>query len=452
MSYRGSSSSDKDSSATITPGSSPSGPWPVVTLDEIENSASPYLKATDRKMPSKIQRTPQPTLSQAKLTGSGMLQLQGLPGPGNVHPAALVPENQGPALALPASVPPQQSADTMTEQPTSMDTAPPAASNLVTTDFLLRSLKENTDYIIQSFNHSLGLLAQKVDGNTRNITSNADAIRAQATTTDVIKADVELLNARVRALEDGRGTLPNVASIRHPLSHEYLTARRSARLWPVIGSTEEDMWGGVGEFLHETMAIPDEEVCQEDIESIRRAPSDAASGLIRDEVIVTFKDKKKRDLVMVNSVNLAKCVDSDGKPTAGTRLEIPSELMDTFRLLSRFGTRLRARHGEGTRRHVKFDDHLGSLYSNIKLPGDSTWTRVSPEMAQEDLAVSMKEENASIQRRLAVKLVPGPRQRLGLPVMGPNSVAPAKTAPASASSRPGKRPRWAAPSRGNAEV
>ena len=403
-------------------------------------------------MPSKIQRTPQPTLSQSKLTGSGMLQLQGLPGPSNVHPAALVPENQGPSSALLASVPSQQTANTpTTEQPTSMDTAPPAASNLVTTDFLLRSLKENTDHIIQSFNHSLGLLSQKVDGNTRNITSNADLIKAQSTTTDGIKADVELLHARVRALEDG-GTLSSATSVRHPHSREYLTARRSARLWPVVGSTEEDVWGGVGEFLHETMAIPEEEVCQEDIVSIRRAPSDAVSGMIRDEVIVTFKDRKKRDLVMVNSVNLARCVDSDGKPTAGTRLEIPPELMDTFRLLSRFGMRLRARHGEGTRRHVKFDDHLGSLYSNIKLPGDSSWTRVSPEMAQEDLAMSMKEENAGIQRRLAVKLIPGPRQRLGLPMTGLNSAAPAKPAPVPASSRPGKRPRWAAPSCGNADV
>ena len=31
-------------------------------------------------------------------------------------------------------------------------------------------------------------------------------------------------------------------------------------------------------------------------------------------------------MVMSHSVNLAKCVDTNGKPTAGTRLEIPAEL------------------------------------------------------------------------------------------------------------------------------
>ena len=155
-------------------------------------------------------------------------------------------------------------------------------------------------------------------------------------------------------------------------------------------------------------------------------------------------------MVMASSVNLASCVDETGKPTAGTRLELPAELMDTFRLLARFGTRLRARHGEGTRRHIKFDDYAGLLYTNIKLPGDSAWTRVTPDMAKEDLEASMKEENAANQRRLATKLVPGPRERLrrpaieaGVPPQPVRTVAvmPKPSAPN------GKRPRWSGPTR-----
>ena len=117
-------------------------------------------------------------------------------------------------------------------------------------------------------------------------------------------------------------------------------------------------------------------------------------------MLVRFTDVRKRDLAVVSSVNLADRVDSSGKPTTGIRLEIPPELTDTFRLLSRFGTRLRARHGVGTKRHVKFDDYAGSLFTNIKLPGDTTWTRVTPEMARRDLEASINETSEANQGRL----------------------------------------------------
>ena len=122
------------------------------------------------------------------------------------------------------------------------------------------------------------------------------------------------------------------------------------------------------------------DVCQDDIESVTKVLDHTAS-INRDEVLVTFIDSRKRDLVVSHSVNLGDKMDNEGRPTAGIRLDIPGELSDTFRLLSRFGARLRARHGAGTKRHIKFDDFRGSLYTNIKLPGDVGWTKVTPEMA-----------------------------------------------------------------------
>lgn len=92
--------------------------------------------------------------------------------------------------------------------------------------------------------------------------------------------------------------------------------------------------------------------------------------------------------------------------------------MDTFRLLSRFGTRLRARHGAGTKRHIKFDNYSGSLFANIKLPGEHNWTRISPEMACNNLESSVREENQIYQRRLGSKLILGPRDRPANP-LGP---------------------------------
>lgn len=209
------------------------------------------------------------------------------------------------------------------------------------------------------------------------------------------------------------------------------------------------LWEGVGDFIHDTLRVPVSDVCQDDIETVIRVDNNGLSDIVDDEVIVTFFDKKKRDMVMVNSPNLADCIDPEREPTAGIRLEIPDEPHDTFRLVSRFDTRLRARHGKGTKHHIKFDDFAGSHFANIKLPGDNTWTRVTPDMARADLEALLREESFH-QKRMATKLVPGPRERLSRPL---GALVPAARAPpAMVASCPGdqsegRRPRWTAPER-----
>ena len=128
---------------------------------------------------------------------------------------------------------------------------------------------------------------------------------------------------------------------------------------------------------------------------------------------------------------------------------VTADLLDTFRLLNRFGARLRARHGPGTKRHIKFDDYSGSLYANVKLPGDATWTRVSLDMASSDLEASVREEDAKNRKRFAQKLLPGSRERLAIPmalhqapdlwnVLAP--VGPRSGASVSAATSSGRRP------------
>lgn len=79
-----------------------------------------------------------------------------------------------------------------------------------------------------------------------------------------------------------------------------------------------------------------------DIESVRRVSDEVQpGGFERREVLVTFFDMKKRDAVVSGSINLGSYIDPAGKPTAGIRLEIQRKLDDSWRLLSRFGTRLR---------------------------------------------------------------------------------------------------------------
>lgn len=77
-------------------------------------------------------------------------------------------------------------------------------------------------------------------------------------------------------------------------------------------------------------------------------------------------------------------------------------------------------------------------------------------MAREDLDRSLQGENTRNQKRLAAKLVPGPKDRLKLPMQaaatgsrvcpGGNGIGCGKNPGESAGVPPGKRPRWNAPS------
>ena len=89
------------------------------------------------------------------------------------------------------------------------------------------------------------------------------------------------------------------------------------------------------------------------------------------------------------------------------------------------------RHGPGTKCHIKFDDYAGLLFANVKLPGDAIWTRVSPDKARADLEASVQEEDSRNKMRFATKLVPGPSERLSVPILitGPNKARRAAHGP-----------------------
>lgn len=137
-----------------------------------ERSAWPNLK---KGKPSIInmKRTPQPTLTQSKLTS----MLQAAPqGDSAVAPAGNMLQQSGHLL--------------MTTDQVEMDTSAPAQSaahsapskpahpepTALTTDFLLKAMKQNTDEIIKSFNASIGALAGKIEENSVRISDNSLAI------------------------------------------------------------------------------------------------------------------------------------------------------------------------------------------------------------------------------------------------------------------------------------
>ena len=110
------------------------------------------------------------------------------------------------------------------------------------------------------------------------------------------------LSPRVQELE-GNGNPTPTAHVhkRAVLGSGYLYKRRSLRLWPIRGSTDTLLWEGVGNFIHDTLRVPVSDVCQDDIETVIKVEDNGLTDRINDEVIVTFFDEKKSDVVMVNS-------------------------------------------------------------------------------------------------------------------------------------------------------
>ena len=350
---------------------------------------------------------------------------------------------------VPTSQPPASSSSVLSAPVLSSLSAKPsvvAAPALIDPGFLSK-LDQKMDLLttgMLSISAKVEEQGKKLNENTLLITAQASEIKDNSENIAEIFRRLDQMNARGPSPPQ---EAPQKAAI---CSSDYNRARRSLRLWPVPAMSETDLWGGVGDFLQDRLGLTDDLLRQEDIESINRVGDQVAAGVVRDEVLVVFVSAEKRDVVMMSANKLAGLVDPAGAPTAGIRLEVPRELLPTFRLLSRFGARLRARHGEGTKRHIKFDDFNASLYSVVKLPGDQQWTRVSPETARKDLEASFKKEEESTQQRLASKLLPDPRERLRMSQARPQRMlAPPAETPVDLAGgvQSGRRPRlrWGIP-------
>ena len=101
------------------------------------------------------------------------------------------------------------------------------------------------------------------------------------------------------------------------------------------------------------------------------------------EACITFREPDDRDFIASRAVNLGDLVDSNGRPKAGIRIDVPGFLMPTFRDLNNYAYNARKTHGKKTRTHIKFDDANSSLILEIRLPSSDNWLRVSPSRARE---------------------------------------------------------------------
>ena len=62
-------------------------------------------------------------------------------------------------------------------------------------------------------------------------------------------------------------------------------------------------------------------------------------------------------------------------------MQIPDYLEGMFKLLENYGYQVKKKHGNGTRRIIKFDQIERSLMLSYKLPDDDEWGWITPDMA-----------------------------------------------------------------------
>ena len=105
----------------------------------------------------------------------------------------------------------------------------------------------------------------------------------------------------------------------------------------------------------------------------------AAGVRIKDDVLVIFVNLESRDFIMGFARNLAEAVDREGNPLARLRMDIPVHLMSVFRLLENHGLKMKKKYGRDFKRHIRYDDSDQSPYLNVRIPGETTWTRIGPE-------------------------------------------------------------------------
>ena len=259
-----------------------------------------------------------------------------------------------------------------------------------------------------SLETKLSTLTGRVNEVDTNVRLNASKLVSHEALILSGQKDLQDLKREVDGMKANKGKdWPSLPPPSHPAADdvfrpptisdsEYMTARRSLRLWPIVGTTGEELWKSTGDFLHVLLGLKN--IGESDIEKLAR-PQFPSSFTTKHEALIVFRTVEVRDSVVGQSSRLSSRIDDQGKPTAGIRIEVPAALRPAFSTLFKFGQQLRKRHGEGTRRHVKFDDIERSLFLNVKLPGDQSWSKVNLDLASKGLRVRERINSQHLEQR-----------------------------------------------------
>ena len=183
-------------------------------------------------------------------------------------------------------------------------------------------------------------------------------------------------------------------------SSDYMRSRRSVRIWPVR-CRDNDLWGSVGDFFYDILMIPKCNLPQDAVETIRRIVIGKRRNppKIKDEVLVVFGNASTRDMIFSYASNLARFRDEPDRP--GVRIDVPDQLKGVFGDLEKYGASLRRNLGPELKRSIKFDDSNRSMYIDVLFPGDQNWTKITYEVAKEEIQKQECESNLSARRRIS---------------------------------------------------
>ena len=186
---------------------------------------------------------------------------------------------------------------------------------------------------------------------------------------------------------------------------KYNNSRRSIRVWPIAGKTNDDISANLKTFLVSTLQMAPEDVVCLGIQWIDRIRS-APRARIKEEIRITFTNQYLRDEFASKGRLLSGEVDEEGKPTAGLRMDIPDFLAADFKTLSDYGFRMKNAHGKETRKYIKYEDDSYGLFLELKLPHSNSFIKLTPDLARSLSDEGDRDEVNRLRKDLTAKFVP----------------------------------------------
>ena len=225
--------------------------------------------------------------------------------------------------------------------------------------------QQHLDTQLAQINEETDKIAQKTDQNATNIAEMDKRLR-----------EVEKMESRPAARRDS-----TTKEAQTNFEEEFDKASRSIRFWPITGNDATELNRALDEFLKDALMMEGCHLRSIIVEDVYRVASGIRSRQ-HNEIVAVFRDVDMRMLVLSYARNLATYVDTERKPTAGMRMEIPRQLQATYKLLDAYGFSIQERHDKQTRRFIKFDYIARSLFLAYKLPNSETWHNITPAMAK----------------------------------------------------------------------
>ena len=247
-------------------------------------------------------------------------------------------------------------------------------------------------------NESLAAINSRIDSNENELVIHK--LKTQADMS-ALRLSVDAVAARLGPGNPGEGSSggtmrsyagaagnatvsTRASSHQDSISAQYWRSRQSARISPVEGEEEKEIWNNVQDFFFNKMRVPTTDLRKRDVVLVRRVLT-ARGRKSRSEVCVKFIDVETRDRIASYARNLGDFIEN-GKATATFRHDIPSHLAGVHKTLLQYGFAMGKKHGRGFKRNIRFDDTALTFCIDIMIPanGNKDWVTVTHDQALVD--------------------------------------------------------------------